>query len=118
MTPDDALRRILDASFVIRVSHVGRKSGRPRVLETTYYWDRGNKIYLSGYPGRRDWVANMSANPTLTLSGRNVFRWVNSDWWVLDPEIGCNTGHDCLVVSQQEHLPPPHVWTASLRFGL
>ena len=57
-------------------------------------------------------------NPTLTLSGRNVFRWVNSDWWVLDPEIGCNTGHDCLVVSQQEHLPPPHVWTASLRFGL
>ena len=57
-------------------------------------------------------------NPTLTLSGRNIFRWVNSDWWVLDPEIGCNTGHDCLIYSQQEHLPPPHTWTASLRFGL
>ncbi len=67
MTPDDAFRRILDASFVIRVSHVGRKTGRPRVLETTYYWDGRNKIYLSGYPGRRDWVANMSANPNLTL---------------------------------------------------
>lgn len=56
-------------------------------------------------------------NPTLTLSGRNVWKWLNSDWWVLDPEIGCNTGHDCLVYSPQEHLPPPATYSISLRLG-
>ena len=63
----DALRRILGESFVVRVSHRGRRTGIPRVLETTYRWDGGTRVYLSGYPGRRDWVANMAANPDVTL---------------------------------------------------
>src|SRR5690606_23547085 len=50
-------------------------------------------------------------NPSVTISGRNVWKWLNSDWWVLDPEIGCNTGHDCLVYSPQEHLPPATTYT-------
>ena len=33
------------------------------------------------------------------------------------PEVGCN-GTNCLVISQQEHVPPPATFTASLRFGL
>ncbi|MDZ7779194.1 MAG: TonB-dependent receptor [Gemmatimonadota bacterium] len=56
-------------------------------------------------------------NPTLTVSGRNVWKWLNDDWKVLGPEVGCNTGHSCLVINQQEHLPPATTWTASLRFG-
>lgn len=64
---DDAFRRALDAGFIIRVSHRGRRSGLPRVLETTYYWDGAAKIYLSGYPGKRDWVANMGADPDVTV---------------------------------------------------
>lgn len=67
MRIDDAFRRALGTSFVIRVTHTGRRSGLPRVLETTYYWDGAEKIYLSGYPGRRDWVANMGANPDATV---------------------------------------------------
>ena len=67
MRIDDAFRRALSTSFVIRVTHTGRRSGLPRVLETTYYWDGAEKIYLSGYPGRRDWVANMGANPDATV---------------------------------------------------
>lgn len=67
MTLDDGLRRALASSFVVRVTHTGRRSGAPRVLETTYYWDGGDKVYLSGYPGRRDWVANMGAGADLTL---------------------------------------------------
>jgi len=63
----DALRRILDASFVIRVSHAGRRSGLPRILETTFHWDGADKIVLSGYPGKRDWVANMGANPSVVV---------------------------------------------------
>ena len=30
-------------------------------------WDGGSCVYLSGYPGRRDWVANMGAEPNVTL---------------------------------------------------
>ena len=66
-TLPDALRRILQQSFVVRVSHRGRRTGIPRVLETTYVWDGGLRVYLSGYPGRRDWVANMAADPNVTL---------------------------------------------------
>jgi TonB-dependent SusC/RagA subfamily outer membrane receptor len=57
------------------------------------------------------------SNPSLTLSARNLYRWVNSDWWVLEPEVGCN-GMDCLVLGPQEHIPPPATFTAFLRFGL
>ena len=68
MTLHDDFDRILKDSFVIRVSHVGRRSGLPRILETTYYWDRdGGGIYLSGYPGKRDWVANMAVHPEVTV---------------------------------------------------
>ncbi len=67
MRVDDAFRRALSTSFVIRVTHTGRRSGLPRVLETTYYWDGAGKVYLSGYPGKRDWVANMRAHPDATV---------------------------------------------------
>lgn len=67
MRADDAFGRALSTSFVIRVTHKGRRSGLPRVLETTYYWDGQGKIYISGYPGRRDWVANMGADPDATV---------------------------------------------------
>ena len=67
MAIDGAFHRALSTSFAIRVTHRGRRSGLPRVLETTYYWDGAERIYLSGYPGRRDWVANMGADPDVTV---------------------------------------------------
>ena len=70
------LRRLLDASFVIRVSHAGRRSGLPRVLETTFSWDGADKIVLSGYPGKRDWVANMGANPEVTVYTAEGSPWL------------------------------------------
>ena len=63
----DGLRRTLRDSFVVRVSHRGRRTGIQRVLETTFTWDGGVRVYLSGYPGHRDWVANMAADPNVTL---------------------------------------------------
>ena len=56
-------------------------------------------------------------NPSVTLSARNAIAWKNSDWWSYEPEVGCN-GTSCLVISQQEHIPPPATFTASLRLGL
>ena len=93
MAVDDTFRRVLDASFVIRVTHRGRRSGLPRVLESTYCWDRVGKIYLSGYPGRRDWVANMAADPDVTVYT------VEGGWWFAAPAIAR------VVRSREERLP-------------
>ncbi|MDA1256992.1 MAG: hypothetical protein O3C10_04010 [Chloroflexi bacterium] len=45
-----------------------RRSGGKRTAETTYTWDGRHRIYLSGYPGPRDWVANMAADPSVMVS--------------------------------------------------
>ena len=64
---DPRLPDILRDSFCIRTSMIRRRSGGTRTVETTYYWNGARQIVLSGYPGPRDWVANINANPTVTL---------------------------------------------------
>ena len=64
---DPRLRVILEDSFYIRTTMIRRRSGGPRTVETTYYWNGDDEVVLSGYPGPRDWVANINANPTVTL---------------------------------------------------
>lgn len=46
----------------------GRKSGKPRRIEIAYHVI-GGRLYISGipYPGRRSWLANLDADPALTL---------------------------------------------------
>ncbi len=65
---DATLQAILEKSFFIRVTMTRRRSGTPRTVETTYVWDGARQIVISGYPGPRDWVANMGANPDVTLT--------------------------------------------------
>ncbi len=61
------LEHILAKSFYIRTT-LTRKNGSPRTIETTFVWARGsNKIVLSGYPGKRDWVASMSRNSSVAV---------------------------------------------------
>ncbi|MFI5845910.1 nitroreductase family deazaflavin-dependent oxidoreductase [Catenuloplanes sp. NPDC051500] len=48
------------------ITTAGRRSGRPHRMETWFYRHDG-RIYLSGLPGRRDWYANVRANPRLTF---------------------------------------------------
>jgi TonB-linked SusC/RagA family outer membrane protein len=51
----------------------------------------------------------------VTLAGYNVWKWVNKDFPVFDPETGNNWGLDARVRSILEHVPPPAVYTASVR---
>jgi hypothetical protein len=63
------LEEILASSFYIRTTFT-RKNGSARTIETTYVWIKENgvnKIILSGYPGKRDWVASISSNPSVTI---------------------------------------------------
>src|SRR6185503_14367793 len=50
-----------------------------------------------------------------TISGQNVWKWVNKDFPVFDPETGNNDGFNSRVRSILEHVPPPAVYTAALR---
>ena len=50
-----------------------------------------------------------------TLSGHNIWKKVNKDFPVFDPETGNNDGFDSAVRSILEQVPPPATYTASLR---
>ncbi len=57
-----ALRR----NRTIDITTTGARSGRPRRIEI-WAWFAGDTVYLTGSPGRRDWYANLKANPDFTL---------------------------------------------------
>lgn len=62
----DALKA-LNEGGIADITTIGRKSGRPRRIEI-YFHQFGGDYYLTGRPGpRRDWQANIEANPEFTL---------------------------------------------------
>jgi deazaflavin-dependent oxidoreductase (nitroreductase family) len=64
---DTAVREALDRGGVADITTIGRKTGLPRRIEI-YYHQFGSQYYLTGRPGfKRDWVANIMANPEFTL---------------------------------------------------
>lgn len=56
-----------------------------------------------------------ASTASFTLAGHNVWRWLNEDFPVFDPETGNNGGFDSRVRSILEHVPPPASYTATLR---
>jgi deazaflavin-dependent oxidoreductase (nitroreductase family) len=50
----------------IDIATTGAKSGKPRRIEI-WTWVADGTVYLTGSPGRRDWYANLTANPEFTL---------------------------------------------------
>jgi hypothetical protein len=62
----EELVRILRDSFAIRTT-LTRKTGQKRTIETTYCWDGAREIVLSGFPGKRDWVASLARNPDVVI---------------------------------------------------
>ena len=54
-----------------------------------------------------------SAN--LTIAGHDIFRWLNKDFPVFDPETGNNDGFNSAVRSILEHVPPPARYIATVR---
>ena len=59
---DDDARAALERDRTIDITTTGRRSGQPRRIETWFYNVDG-RVFLSGTPGRRDWYANLVANP-------------------------------------------------------
>ena len=64
---ESATKQAMDAGGVADITTTGRKTGRPRRIEIYFHQFDGD-YYLTGKPiGRRDWEANISANPEFTL---------------------------------------------------
>ena len=63
---DERIRRALEHDRTIDITTTGRRSGLPRRIETWVYRVDG-AYYLTGSPGRRDWYANLLANPAFTV---------------------------------------------------
>jgi F420H(2)-dependent quinone reductase len=63
---DRRVRQALANDRTIDIITTGRSSGLPRRIETWFY-RVGDEIYLTGSPGRRDWYANLLANPDFTF---------------------------------------------------
>jgi deazaflavin-dependent oxidoreductase (nitroreductase family) len=71
LTPADIDR--IAAIRTVDITTIGRSSGRPRRIEI--WWFRfDERFIITGTPGRRDWLANLKANPTLTVNvdGRDL----------------------------------------------
>ena len=50
----------------IDITTTGRTGGRPQRIEI-WAWIADGVVYLTGTPGRRDWYANLKANPEFTF---------------------------------------------------
>lgn len=63
---DERLTRALSRGHTIDITTTGRRTGLARRIETVFHNVDG-RIVLSGLPGRRDWYANLLADPRLTF---------------------------------------------------
>lgn len=58
--------RAIEGGLTCDITTTGRKSGLPRRIEI-WYFVVGGRVYLTGTPGPRDWLANLRASPALTF---------------------------------------------------
>jgi deazaflavin-dependent oxidoreductase (nitroreductase family) len=58
--------RALERGEFVDITTTGRRSGRPHRVEVALFEVRG-RIYLTGFPGPRDWYANLLAEPRFVV---------------------------------------------------
>lgn len=63
---DATIERALSSDSLIDITTTGRKTGTPHRIEIAFHNFDG-ALYITGLPGRRDWFANMEANPHFTF---------------------------------------------------
>lgn len=63
---DEQASQALRRDRVIDITTIGRRSGEPRRLEIWFH-NLDGQVYITGLPGKRDWYANLLANPRFTF---------------------------------------------------
>lgn len=63
---NEVVSRELADDPTIDITTTGRRSGELRRIEI-WMMDVGGRYFITGTPGRRDWLANLVADPTLIV---------------------------------------------------
>ena len=63
---DEQIEQALERDLTIDITTVGRKTGSPRRTEIWFH-NLAGRLFITGLPGRRDWYANLVANPNFTF---------------------------------------------------
>ncbi len=70
---DSEIQRALETDRLIDMTTTGRKSGKAHRIEIGFHFF-DPLIYISGSPGKRDWYANLLANPEFVFHLKQSFR--------------------------------------------
>jgi len=62
----DPIDQALHTDMVIDITTIGRHSGQARRIEIWFH-NLAGQLYITGLPGKRDWYANMVAEPNFTF---------------------------------------------------
>lgn len=66
MTDRQQISEALARGGMIDITTTGRSSGQPRRIEIVFFNIDG-RVYITGTPGTRAWLANLKADPHLTF---------------------------------------------------
>ena len=66
MTDTDQIAQALRRGGIIDITTTGRQSGQPRRIEIVFFHVEG-RVYITGFPGTRSWMANLHADPHLVF---------------------------------------------------
>lgn len=66
MTDHERISAALHEGGIIDITTIGRASGQPRRIEIVFFNVDG-RVYITGIPGTRAWMANLTADPRLTF---------------------------------------------------
>lgn len=66
MTERAAITAALREGGIVDITTRGRRSGEPRRIEIVSFNVDG-RVYISGLPGRRGWLANLAADPRMVF---------------------------------------------------
>jgi len=61
---NDTIRHALAHGLTCDITTTGRTSGKPRRIEI-WYFVLDERVYITGTPGPRDWLANLLAEPRM-----------------------------------------------------
>ena len=63
---DAEIERALNTDSLIDMTTIGKKTGQPHKVEIAFHNFDG-ELYITGLPGKRDWYANLIAEPQFTF---------------------------------------------------
>ena len=66
MTDQHDISAAIERGGIVDITTTGRTSGQPRRIEIVFF-NVDNRVYISGLPGRRGWMANLAADAHLTF---------------------------------------------------